>query len=378
MSNGTVLVVEDDEDLLHMLAYNLSKRGYHTVTALDGLVACQLIEEERPDLILLDIMLPGMDGWQVCEAIRNHKQDGISEIPIIMLTALGSPKQKLKGIEMGADDYIPKPFSIKEVLLKVDRLIQREIKKKHLNTVVKELEAKDAQRTDFQNMLFHELKNQLFIIGGYSRRIVEKRCRTPETYQQCAGVIRECSRSLNSLTEEVLLLSRLEAGDFPLPAKDVSIKETVVQIVSVLSKQADEKGVGIHVETTGNIQKIRLNPTAVKVAISNLIENAVKYSPHESEVTVHISVEKGTLVVVDVEDRGPGIPEEDRDKIFDRYFRGKSVKNRTKGTGLGLYISKTLIQSMGGAIDLKRSDANGTCFSVVFYPLPTSSTPQYH
>ena len=164
MSKGRILVVEDDEDLSHMMVYNLSKRGYHTMTALDGLVACRLIETEKPDLILLDIMLPGMDGWQLCEIIRNHDHEDISETPIIMLTALGSPKEKLKGIEMGADDYIPKPFSVKEVLLKVDRLIEREMKKKLLNAEVKKLGAMETQRTDFQNMLFHELKNQLVII----------------------------------------------------------------------------------------------------------------------------------------------------------------------------------------------------------------------
>ena len=123
---------------------------------------------------------------------------------------------------------------------------------------------------------------------------------------------------------------------------------------------------------------MRLNQTFVKIAISNLIENAVKYGPQGSDVTVRIRPEMDTGVAIEVEDRGSGIPEEDREKIFDRYFRGKNVKDRTKGTGLGLYISKMLIQSMGGAIDLGRSDANGTCFRVVFHSMPAVQTPPYH
>jgi len=154
--------VEDAENLICMLEYNLSRKGYLTMSSLNGLPACWVIEEEKPDLVLLDIMLPGMDGWQICRIVRNNEREDISEIPIIMLTALGSAKEKLKGIEMGADDYISKPFSVKEVLLKVDRPIAREMKKKHLGTVVEKLEAREVHRTDFQNMVTHCHQGQAF------------------------------------------------------------------------------------------------------------------------------------------------------------------------------------------------------------------------
>ena len=218
MSNGKVLIVEDDEDLAYMLEYNLGKKGYHSLTALNGQVACTLIEKERPDLILLDILLPDVNGWQICEIIRNSDQEEIREIPIMMLTALGSPEEKLKGMELGADDYIPKPFSIKEVLLKAGRLIQKEKTKKHLNTEVEKLETMEAQRMDFQNILFHEVRNQLAIIGGYSHRMAENGFLTPEKYRQCGEVIRDSSLSLNALADEIILLSRLETGDFSLGA----------------------------------------------------------------------------------------------------------------------------------------------------------------
>ena len=193
MSDERLLIVEDDADLVHLLEYNLSKKGYATMAALDGLDACYLIEEEKPDLILLDIMLPGLSGLEICKIIRSHDHEEISDIPIIMLTALGSLEAKLKGIEVGADDYIPKPFAVKEVLLKVDRLISREKKKKQFNIKVKRLEEWEKQQTDFQNMLFHELKNQLVIIGGYSSIITKRQGLTPENYRHCAGVINECS-----------------------------------------------------------------------------------------------------------------------------------------------------------------------------------------
>jgi len=365
MTKGKILVVEDDEDLVHMLTYNLSKRGYQTAEALDGMAACQLIEAEKPDLILLDILLPGVDGWQICKIVRNHEQERISEIPIIMLTALGSNEDKLKGIEIGADDYIPKPFSVKEVMCKVDRLIAREMKKRSLNAEIEKLITKENRRTDFQNMLFHELKNQLTIIGGFSKRIAENRSLTPEKYQHCAHVISECSTSLDALTEEVLLLLRIESGDYSLPLETVSIEKIVQQTISGLSKQAAEKGIRIQLESTESIADIPLNTTAMKFALGNLMENAIKYSPKQSAISVRAGFESSKGIVIEIEDRGPGIPEKEREKVFDRFYRGENVKDNTIGMGLGLYISKTLIGLMGGTIEVATGKKSGTRFAVV-------------
>jgi len=370
MANGTILIVEDDEDLVCMLEYNLSRKGYVTMSALNGPSACRLIEEERPDLILLDIMLPGMDGWQICRIVRNHEQEDISEIPIIMLTALGSAKEKLKGIEMGADDYIPKPFSVKEVLLKVDRLIAREMKKRRLGVAVEKLKARESRQSDFQNMLFHELRNQLVIIGGYSERIAGNHLMTPEKYRHCAGVIKECSHSLNSITEEMLSLARLDTGDYHLPEQHISLEETVRQVISILSRQADEKGILIHFDGAGSLPTLRLNPTAVKIAVSNLLENAIKYSPEGSGVAIRVGLKGGMGPFIEIEDRGPGISAGEREKVFEKYYRGENVKTETKGTGLGLYISKKLIQSMGGDLLLESNQGSGACFTVAF-PLPS-------
>ena len=365
MTKGKILVVEDDEDLVHMLTYNLGKRGYQTAEALNGMDACQVIEAERPDLILLDILLPGVDGWQICKIVRNHEQEGISEIPIIMLTALGSNEDKLKGIEIGADDYIPKPFSIKEVMCKVDRLMGKEMKKRSLNAEIEKLIAKDNRRADFQNMLFHELKNQLTIIGGFSKRIAENRSLTPEKYQHCAGVISDCSTALDALTEEVLLLMRLESGDCSLPLEEVSVEKIVRQTIFGLSKQAAEKGIRIQFEPAENIANISLNATAIKFALGNLMENAIKYSPEQSIIKVRAGLKGEKGVVIEIEDKGPGIPEKEREKVFDRFYRGENVRDNTKGIGVGLYISKTLIDLMGGAIQVKGSEKIGTCFSVM-------------
>jgi len=203
-------------------------------------------------------------------------------------------------------------------------------------------------------------------VKGYSERIVEKRFLTPEKYQHCAAVIRECSNSLNSLTDEVLFLSRLETDEYPLPLVGICLEEITRDVISLLAQQAEEKEIFIDFEKTGNIPKMRLNTTALKLSLSNLIENAIKYSPKNSDICVSLQSQEKLSAIVKVKDSGPGIPEKDIGKIFDKFYRGKDVKNNTKGTGIGLYVAKILIEAMGGVIGVETEDGNGSCFSVVF------------
>ena len=373
MSKGKIMVVEDDVDLAEILTYNITMRGYRSVKAFDGIDACRAIEAEIPDLVLLDIMLPGLDGWQICKFIRNHNEGIIAETPIIMLTALGSQEEKLKGIELGADDYIPKPFSVKEVMLKVERLLGREAKKKRLEAEIERLEIREDQRTDFQGMLFHELKNQLTIIGGFSRVMAENPSLAPEKYRHCAGVIKECSSSLDALTEEVLLLLRLEAGDWPLPSTSISVEEILQQLIGTLSKQTQEKRIAIHFDPMAKIPHICQNAAAIKLAVGNLIENAVKYSPEQSVIWVRTGFQNQKEVKIEVLDEGPGISQKDQAHIFERFYRGEDTRKKTKGMGLGLYISKTLIEQMGGAISVKSGETSGTCFTVTIPSIPAHS-----
>ncbi len=369
MTTGRVLIVEDDEDLALMLEYNLRGKGHTTFSAPDGPEGLRLMEAERPDLVLLDIMLPGMDGWEVCRTIRGDERLTIAQTPIIMLTALASPQEKIKGIELGADDYIVKPFSVREVLGKVDRWIARELDRRRLAMEVQRLETTQAQTGDFHDMLFHELRNRLMIIGGFSERIAGDHGLPPDKYRRCADIIRDCTISLCTLTEEMLLMSRVESGGQPLPLQDVSLEDALRHVTDSLTRQAEEKGIGIRVERAGAIPMLPLNPTAVRAVLSNLVENAVKYSPYGSEIVIRVGVktEQAGCVMVEVENPGPLIPAHERRRLFEKFYRGEGVRNKTKGTGLGLYISRMLMRLMGGDVCLVDNDRNSNCFRLAFY-----------
>jgi len=363
---GRILVVEDDRDLVHLLEYNLTKKGYTTMAALDGLTACRMIEEEKPDLILLDLMLPGLNGWEISKIVRSHKHEEISETPIIMLTALGNPEDRLKGLELGADDYIPKPFEIKEVLLKVARLVRKKRSEQQLSIKIQEIKTIQKQHEELHDMLCHELRNQLLVISGLSSRMAESRGLAPDKYRSYARAIKKSSCFLYSLAEEILLISELENGNYPLPSEEIRLEETARQIISVFSHHAKEKGISIEFEKTGEIPKMRLNLAGFKICLSSLIDNAIKYSPKKSCIKVSLLCHGERTVRLEVRDNGPGIPEEETGQVFNRFYRGESAKNKTKGSGLGLYITKTLVKAMGGSIRVESTNGAGSCFQMEF------------
>ena len=337
------------------------------MAALDGLTACRMIEEEKPDLVLLDLMLPDLNGWDICKLIRSHEDEEISETPIIMLTALGSPEDKIRGLELGADDYIPKPFVIKEVLLKVGRMIRKAKKNKQLNIKIKNLESKKTRQIDFQNILFHELKSQLIVISGFSSKIEKKGNGVPpDRRQYYAGIIKECSNSLILLAEEMLIISRLETGAYPLPMENVCFEETIRQIIPIFSEKAKEKDISIEFKRIGKIPQIILNSAGLKVSLSSIIENGIKYSPLKTCLKIKLLCQEENMVILEVEDNGPGIPKKDMDKIFTKFYRGENVKHKTKGTGLGLYTAKTVVEAMGGRITVESINGNGSRFRMEF------------
>ena len=161
--NELILIVEDTEDTVELLRYNLQKEGYKTVTAQNGEEAITALQTHNPDLMLLDIMLPGLNGWEICTALRSR---GI-KIPIVMLTAMSTKDDQIKGLTIGADDYLPKPFSVKELMLRVKKLIEKE-------KTIKTLKTREKDGTESLGYLIHELKNSLQVIGGFSKLLWKK------------------------------------------------------------------------------------------------------------------------------------------------------------------------------------------------------------
>lgn len=371
MAAGKILIVEDEVELAEVLGYNLRRSGFAVLTAHDGLSACRLVGAERPDLILLDLLLPDLDGWEICRLIRGHHDAELASTPIMMMTALGSLDDRLRGLELGADAYLAKPYSVKEVALCARNLLARRRERRALADGMAALKAGAALESDFQDMLFHELRNQLLIIGGYSNLLAKGDPSLPTG--ECLQAIRRSAVHLDSLAEGFLLCRRLETGVFELPLEKVVLGELVNEIIERCRPLAAAKRMTIRLLVTSPLAPRFLNRTATSLVISSLLENAIKYSEEEKEVILRLHDNADVGVTLGVEDRGPGIPAAEIDRIFDRFYRGKGSAGRTRGSGLGLYVCRTLTRAMGGSVEVKSVPGEGSCFSVHFPVRPAGS-----
>ena len=220
------------------------------------------------------------------------------------------------------------------------------------------------QHEELHDMLCHELRNQLLVISGLSSRMAESHGLAPDKYRSYACAIKKSSSFLYSLAEEILLISELENGNYPLPSEEVRLEETARQIISVFSHHAKEKGIYIEFEKTGEIPRMRLNMAGLKICLSCLIENAIKYSEAGGSVTIE-GWQEEAQVTFKVQDRGQGIPKSHLPSLFERFYRVDAARSRAVGgTGLGLAIVKHIGQAHKGDVTVHSVPEEGSVFTI--------------
>ncbi|MEK7773272.1 MAG: response regulator, partial [Deltaproteobacteria bacterium] len=299
MKKEKVLIVEDELDLLDLVDFNLTRKGFVTAGALDGLEAMEKIESFNPDIMVLDLMLPKLDGWEVCRRLRREKRN----IPVIMLTAKCMPDDKVKGLEAGADDYVTKPFNIKELVIRIENLLEKKRDK------------------DLHRMLVHEMTNSISAIGGYSRILSKK----DEALcgEKKSAYLMNISRQVNYTTElisEINALIEAESGGFSLRTERCDVPEMIALVSESYKDMAHEKGIAITFTADETVREIEADPFAIKQVFMNLIGNAVKFCGEGGLVEISV---KAALngVFVSVRDNGAGIHPHDLPYIFDKGYR---------------------------------------------------------
>lgn len=366
MKPNRILIVEDEEDMVKLLNYRLEKEQYQTMIATTGRQACALIESFQPHCILLDIMLPEMSGWQVCRFVRNHPDSHIASTPIIMLTALGDQNARIKGLELGADGYIAKPYSIREVLINCDRLVGERGRQLRLRAEITRLQNENRISVDLQSLLCHELKNHLTVIQGFCSRLnrsMQKELTNKE--RRYTGLIDRSASYLLNITEEVLLIRQVETGTIELKKKPFRLGEALGEVLSLYEQIAAAKEITIRSHCPAT-ETAELNRNAFKLLLSSLLENAIKYSFPMTEICCSVTLpENGRTLVLKVEDQGPGIPEEEQEKIFEKYYRGRKHRELTRGTGIGLYTVRVLCKALEARIELQSEEGRGSGFSIL-------------
>jgi len=347
--SGDVLVVDDFQDTLALYEALLSDDGHRVRVAQSGAQALAMVEEREPELVLLDVSMPGMDGYEVLRRLRARRGGGPA---VLMLTAARRDPNAIEhGLREGADAYMTKPIESRELLARVRGALEAHRLKKTF----------EGQRRDHIAMLVHDLRHPLGSLGLVAE-ILEAEDLTPEERRSSVVTMRTLCSDMARLVDGVLAASRLEAGVFQVDKRPTTARAVLDPTIKTLSPVAARRRITLSFE--GDLDA-HLNADAAKLrqAIDNLVANALKFTPRGGRVRVFVEV-KGGSVAFEVTDSGPGIPVAERPTIFDRYRQGKTGRT-AGGAGLGLAIAKGIAEAHGGSVAVTDGELGGAKFRLV-------------
>jgi len=357
---GTIMVVDDTPANLKLLQDMLQAKGYLVRTFPRGAMALAAAANKPPDLILLDINMPEMNGFEVCERLKSD--NALKDIPVIFISALSETEDKVKAFSFGGVDYITKPFHFDEVSARVEthlRLRRQQLELKELN----------ALKDRFLGMAAHDLRNPLGAIMSFSVYLAEEFSPSlTESQAEMFDIIGKSSHFMLGLINNLLDVSVIESGHLNLDQQLIDIKALITRSVKINSVLTTTKNMTITVSCPEQLPQVFADPNKIEQIINNLISNAIKYSQPGTEITVTLCCDNNE-VIISVADQGPGIPETEQHKLF-KAFGKTTVRPTSKeesSTGLGLHIVKKIIEAHGGKIWFKSELAKGTEF---FFSLP--------
>ncbi|MBI4846509.1 MAG: hybrid sensor histidine kinase/response regulator [Candidatus Omnitrophica bacterium] len=361
VTDSTILVVDDEPEILNIVVNGFSRFGFKMVTALNGEDALEIVAKDKIDLILLDIMMPGINGFDVLKKIRDNKQTW--HIPVIMVTALNAPNDRIRGIEAGCHDFISKPFILEELLAKTRFLLKIKFLYEQLERSYEKLKSLEIMKDNLTHMVIHDLKNPLnTILLGLE--FLQKRFQSklaPEEKISLAVALRACYE-LKAIMDDLLDINKMEAGKIKLRLEKFDLAVLITEVIEqmkviivdsskVLSSQIDKK-----------MPEICADRKIIKRVIANIVNNAVKFTPSNGTILIKASFDKASNnFCVQIKDSGEGIPEEYLETIFDKFVQLNNNKFNV-GHGLGLNFCKLMVEAHGGNIRVESKPGKGSNF----------------
>lgn len=347
-----LLLVDDTPDNLALLEAILLPEGYETVCASSGEAALALTLKQPPDLVVLDVMMPGRDGFATCRDLRSQERTRF--VPVILLTALTEVEDRIRGLDAGADDFISKPVHDELLLAKVRSLLRLKAQRDEL----------DQTRRDFANMVVHDLRAPLHGILGVAGLLRED-CPEGDPRLRLLDLLETSAHKVDGLITQFLETARLGAGQLHLSLAPVDPVMLVKSSASAFEAPAAARRIRLEVIQASSLPVIQADAARLDQAIGNLLQNALKFTPPGGIVTLRADSVPGAIRLT-VEDTGPGLPAGSSENLFARWVQGES---RGGGVGLGLWSCKTIVEAHGGSLTASSRTCGGALFEILI-PTP--------
>jgi len=355
-NNAKILIIDDDESIRDSCTQVLKNTGYEIHTAEDGEKGLSKAKDLNPDLILLDLKMPGMSGTEVLKRLKKYDPKTI----IIIITGYATVESAVDSMKQGVYEYLPKPFTPKELR----KIVQHGLfRRKCLMESERLRKEKEKMRKNFISLVSHELRsplsavqqNLMTITSGMMGELPDN---VMNTLQRLSGRI----KVLINLINDWLDLSRIESGEMEIEREQLNLKNILNDIINLFFPSAEKQNISLKLEAPNHTYNVFGNAQTLEMLFSNLIQNAIKYTHKGGSVQISLE-EEDNYVKADVKDSGIGISEEKIPLIFEQFYRIKD-KTLVEGSGLGLSIVQKIVELHQGVINVSSKEGKGTKFTV--------------
>jgi two-component system sensor histidine kinase/response regulator len=357
--NALILIVDDNPANIQLLGNNLRQDGVNIAIATDGKRAIHITQTKMPDLILLDIMMPIMDGYEVCKILK--KDAKTRDIPIIFLTAKVSPEDILKGFELGAVDYITKPFNSHELIARVNTHLKLKFYTDEVKEYNKRLEILNQEKNEFLGIAAHDLKNPIYSISMLAQVMLEDNLSEDERIE-FLNDIKSSTTRMSKLITDLLDINAIEQGKLKMNIEEDNFGMMFSHCIKEYEERAEQKEIELVIENENESFIATSDKQIFHQILDNLVSNAIKFSPKGKQVFARFK-ENDEKMRIEVEDQGPGLSEDDMSKLFSKFAKmsAQPTGNETS-TGLGLSIVKKYVDALNGMIWVESEEGKGAKF----------------
>lgn len=359
-----VVIVDDTPENLELLQSFLEGLGFRVFALPNGEMALKAIARSRPDIVLLDIVMPGMNGYEVCRRLK--ADPATAEIPVIFLSALAEPRDKIQAFAAGGVDYVAKPLQMEEVQARVRTHVELSRRKRELEANCQRLRDLERLRDNLTHMIVHDLRAPLTVIGFNLEMLRDLVPSFSPEVEEIFDSTESNTRRLAEMIAQLLDLGRLESGQLQLKRTPTDFPDLVHSIRKSVVALAGYRR--LSVISTG-VPDACCDADLIGRVLANLLANAFKYSPDSAEIEVAIDGSPDQMRVA-ITDCGPGIPLEDQVRIFDKFAQLES-KSRRSGFGIGLAFCRLAVEAHGGRIGVRSEIDRGSTF---WFVIPRNET----
>lgn len=368
MNHTKILVVEDDFQNRQLINIYLTRSGYEVVSAINGTAALEKLLTFTPDLIVSDIAMPNMDGFELFDKVKSFPH--LRSVPFIFLTAYSDTEKRRLSKEIGSDDFLTKPIEQEELLASIRGKLKRvnEIKTSTQSELFSQI---DQLKREILSTITHEVNTPLFIIKLTSNLLLDEKMEFQQSeLQELLMRIKRSGERLDSLLKDFLVTVRIATGEtkheFEKTKQDVDINFVIQHLITRYESEARTKNISIITKLSHNPPILKMSADQIADVVERLISNAIKFNKENGSIVIS-SIYDNEKLIISFEDTGIGIPADQIPNIFTKFYQVNRAEMEQQGAGLGLNIARDLTKINGGILSVESKEGFGSKFELLFY-----------